>query len=69
VRIPKGEVSRALGNFITSARSEGDDYIITVEKTVGEGGRAADLIENSVDDEIGEAETGVEKSLEGDGGE
>lgn len=32
VRIPKKDVSLALGNLVTRACSEGDDYIITVEK-------------------------------------
>ncbi len=39
VRIPKKEISAALGGFITTARSEGDDYMITVKKTAPEGER------------------------------
>ena len=33
VRIAKGEISAALGEFVTTARSEGDDYVITVKST------------------------------------
>lgn len=35
VRIPKKEISRALGGFVTTAVSDGDDYIITVEEICG----------------------------------
>ena len=40
VRIPKKEVSLALGSFVTRASSDGEDYIITVEKSsfAGESG-------------------------------
>ena len=33
VRIPKSEISAALGGYVTMARAEGDDYVITVEKS------------------------------------
>ena len=36
-RVPKKEVSRALGSFVTSAISDGDDYVITVEKLTEKG--------------------------------
>ena len=32
MRIPKKEVSLALGSYVTRASSDGEDYIITVEK-------------------------------------
>ena len=32
VRIPKSEISAALGGYVTLARAEGDDYVITVQK-------------------------------------
>lgn len=40
VRIPKKEVSLALGSYVTRASSDGEDYIITVEKhaSAGESG-------------------------------
>lgn len=37
VRIPKSEVSAALGGYVTTARAEGDDYVITVQKTAPTG--------------------------------
>ena len=37
VRIPKKEISAALGGYITRARAEGDDYVITVEKEDAQG--------------------------------
>ena len=33
VRIPKSEISAALGGYVTMARAEGDAYVITVEKS------------------------------------
>ena len=40
VRIPKREISAALGGFVTTAQSDGEDYVIKVEKLspVGERG-------------------------------
>lgn len=40
VRIPKCEISAALGGFVTTAQSDGEDYVIKVEKLspVGERG-------------------------------
>ena len=37
VRIPKKAVSEALGNFVTNAHADGDDYVITVARTVRDG--------------------------------
>lgn len=31
-RVPKKEVSRALGQFVTTAVADGDDYVITVKQ-------------------------------------
>ena len=36
-RIPKKEVSRVLGQFVTTAISDGDDYVITVKKLTNTG--------------------------------
>lgn len=37
VRIPKKEISAALGSYVTRATADGEDYIITVEKSTGAG--------------------------------
>ena len=37
VRIPKSEISAALGGYVTTARADGDDYMITVQKTAHTG--------------------------------
>jgi hypothetical protein len=65
VRIPKRLVSEALGNFVTSAKAEGDDYIITVERTVGEASDAGAVADGDAEECFfdGKAES------EGDGGE
>ena len=67
VRISKKAVSHALGNFITNARSEGDDNIITVKKTTGEEDGGTDAGEDV--DEPRVADALEENDLEGDDGE
>ena len=37
VRIPKSEISAALGGYVTTAWAEGDDYVITVQRTAAAG--------------------------------
>ena len=39
VRIPKREISAALGGFITTATADGDDYVIAVTKSDAAGER------------------------------
>ena len=66
VKISKKAVSEALGNFMTSARSEGDDYIITVEKAAGSSSVAgAEKAAGSSSATI--AGKGEEDSAEGEG--
>ena len=62
VKISKKAVSDALGNYITSARSEGDDYVITVEKTAG--GSSIAAVEKSE-----KSSADCETESEGDDGE
>ena len=37
VRIPKSEISAALGGYVTTARADGDDYVITVQSSAPAG--------------------------------
>ena len=61
VRISKKAVSEALGSFSTSARSEGEDYIISVERTASANGEQTTAEEAvSADDE---KTTPVEKTV------
>ena len=33
VRIPKSQISAALGGYVTTASADGDDYVITVQRS------------------------------------
>ena len=37
VRIPKSQISAALGSYVTTASADGDDYVITVQKSAPTG--------------------------------
>ena len=68
VRISKKAVSLALGNFITNARAEGDDYIITVERSTNESGLGVSGTEDGISEER-VADALEENDLKGDCGE